>query len=541
MSRCTPVSAGLDRLRVLRVRRRLCAFAQVPLCICLPLDYRGVMPITVGELLEMPHLQMRLHSGGAAINREVSWTHTTDLPEPWHWIAGGELLMTNGMSLPRSAAAQEELIVLLANHGAAALAIGEQMYSPPLTRRLAQVSDRLGLPVLWIAFPMPFVAISRAVAEATLLEQSQRLIRTERIYRALQRVSAEAAGLKELTSALARELGCPVRVCDRLTGEDWYPGEEALPVEVRQTVRDRRGRLRAGVIAAPLDGDRRALIVDVPTHSDATLVALPDPKEQPDALLLQHAATVCALALSQARLQIEYQRRSGAELLAQILDGQLAPQAAQRQLLEAGIQVEDAVCAVSRNSEDPEILRALHLNLWRAEVTHVTVHRAGLSVTLMRADKASLDSVVRATGENGKVGISNTIGVSGRILDAEREARWALGIASQRGTSLASYEEATPWLGPRTPDEARLLIDRVLGGVLQLPAAQAAEMMTTLRAFLANGQSWQRTAEGLHVHRQTVLYRIRKIEALTGRKLADTSDLATLWLALEAMSLLEPA
>ena len=541
MSRCTPVSAGLDRLRVLRVRRRLCAFAQVPLCICLPLDYRGVMPITVGELLEMPHLQMRLHSGGAAINREVSWTHTTDLPEPWRWIAGGELLMTNGMSLPRSAAAQEELIVLLANHGAAALAIGEQMYSPPLTRRLAQVSDRLGFPVLWIAFPMPFVAISRAVAEATLLEQSQRLIRTERIYRALQRVSAEAAGLKELTSALARELGCPVRVCDRLTGEDWYPGEEALPVEVRQTVRDRRGRLRAGVIAAPLDGDRRALIVDVPTHSDATLVALPDPKEQPDALLLQHAATVCALALSQARLQIEYQRRSGAELLAQILDGQLAPQAAQRQLLEAGIQVEDAVCAVSRNSEDPEILRALHLNLWRAEVTHVTVHRAGLSVTLMRADKASLDSVVRATGENGKVGISNTIGVSGRILDAEREARWALGIASQRGTSLASYEEATPWLGPRTPDEARLLIDRVLGGVLQLPAAQAAEMMTTLRAFLANGQSWQRTAEGLRVHRQTVLYRIRKIEALTGRKLADTSDLATLWLALEAMSLLEPA
>lgn len=57
----------------------------------------------------------------------------------------------------------------------------------------------------------------------------------------------------------------------------------------------------------------------------------------------------------------------------------------------------------------------------------------------------------------------------------------------------------------------------------------------TLRVFLENGRSWQRTAEALHVHRQTVLYRIRRIEQLTGKRIADTGDLATLWLALKAV------
>ena len=210
------------------------------------------MPITVRELLEMPHLRLSLHAGGSGLDRDVSWTHTTDLPEPWRWVAGGELLMTNGMSMPRTAAGQEELIRQLVEHGAAALAIGAEMYSPALTQRLAKVSDELSFPVLWVAYPMPFVSISRTVAEATLLEQSQRLIRTERIYRALQLVSADKEGLRVLTASLSRELDCPVMICERESGGAWA-GDEEPAEDVRTAVREQRGRLRAGVMASNLE------------------------------------------------------------------------------------------------------------------------------------------------------------------------------------------------------------------------------------------------------------------------------------------------
>ena len=497
------------------------------------------MPITVAELLDMPHLRLRLHSGGQALDRAVDWTHTTDLPEPWRWIAGGELLMTNGMSVPRTAAGQEELIGQLVDHGAAGLAIGEQMYCPPLTRRLTRVSDALGLPVLWIAFPMPFVAISRAVAEATLLEQSQRLIRTERIYKALHGVSAEAAGLKRLTTALARELGCVVRICDRVSGDDWYPGQGPLPGHVRQAVGARLGHLRAGVAATSLDDGSRVLVVDVPTHSDAVLVALPGLVEQPDALLLQHAATVCALAISQARLRIEQQRRAGAELLAQILDGQMSPLSAASQLDAAGLHLESTLCVAATNRDHPATLQNLHLRLWRDSVPHVTVHRAGLAITLIPGNPEAAESIIRAAGSAGHVGLSNVVESVGRLIEAEREARWAMHIAVDRRSRSAAYNEATPSLGPRTPDEAKLLVDQVLGALRRLPEPQASELVATLRAFLNNGRSWQKTAATLQVHRQTVLYRIRKVEELTGRTLADTADLATVWLALQAITLLE--
>ena len=51
-------------------------------------------------------------------------------------------------------------------------------------------------------------------------------------------------------------------------------------------------------------------------------------------------------------------------------------------------------------------------------------------------------------------------------------------------------------------------------------------------------RSWQRCALALHVHRQTVIYRMRRVEQLTGRSLSETGDIATLWLALSALEIL---
>ena len=41
----------------------------------------------------------------------------------------------------------------------------------------------------------------------------------------------------------------------------------------------------------------------------------------------------------------------------------------------------------------------------------------------------------------------------------------------------------------------------------------------------------------MHVHRHTLRYRVRKIEQLTGRDLADARDRLELWLALRAAQL----
>jgi purine catabolism regulator len=55
--------------------------------------------------------------------------------------------------------------------------------------------------------------------------------------------------------------------------------------------------------------------------------------------------------------------------------------------------------------------------------------------------------------------------------------------------------------------------------------------------FDAN-RSWQEGANRLGIHKQTLVYRIRRIEELTGRKLGDIKDQTEMYLALRTWQLL---
>jgi PucR family transcriptional regulator, purine catabolism regulatory protein len=82
-------------------------------------------------------------------------------------------------------------------------------------------------------------------------------------------------------------------------------------------------------------------------------------------------------------------------------------------------------------------------------------------------------------------------------------------------------------------------VDRLLGPVLVYDAIHKTELLRSLAVFLEENRSWQRAAGRLHVHKQTLVYRMSRAEALTGRRLNRTADVAELWLALRARELVE--
>ena len=59
-----------------------------------------------------------------------------------------------------------------------------------------------------------------------------------------------------------------------------------------------------------------------------------------------------------------------------------------------------------------------------------------------------------------------------------------------------------------------------------------AELLPTLREFLACSGSWNACAAKMYVHVNTVRYRIRRIEELTGRNLSSLDDQVDFFLAL---------
>ncbi|WP_340384310.1 helix-turn-helix domain-containing protein [Streptomyces sp. SS7] len=134
------------------------------------------------------------------------------------------------------------------------------------------------------------------------------------------------------------------------------------------------------------------------------------------------------------------------------------------------------------------------------------------------------------------------IGVSPGFLSlrdtpqALRFARLALAGLPGTGPGVARFDDnPLAMLVAAAPAEAAHLTEVVLGPVLALPAAERARLLTTLEHWFAAAGSAADTARTLFVHRNTVRYRLRRVEELTGRSLSDPRATADLGAALLAV------
>ena len=122
--------------------------------------------------------------------------------------------------------------------------------------------------------------------------------------------------------------------------------------------------------------------------------------------------------------------------------------------------------------------------------------------------------------------------------DAAREARWALERSRATHAVLTVYGENAPLFLPRSVAEGEAVVAQILGPVLEYDAANETQMMSSLVAYLDANRAWQEASATLGVHRQTLMYRIRRIEEITGRRMHDLADQTDLFLAVRTWKML---
>jgi len=492
------------------------------------------MSITIRELTELPPLRTWIHAGAAGLDREVTWAHVCELPDPTEWIGGGELIMTTGLGVPATAAEQRTYVERLAAAGVAGLAISERLH-PPLAPELAAAADALAFPVLITGYEVPFIAIERAVADANRGESRRLLVRTLRLYEGLRLAAVEGIAGRELVERLAASAGCRAFVVDPGRGRTLLPGEAAPPAALLEEL---GAALAARTTPAPAilrlrSGALRALALPVPARRPASLLAVLGEGETPDTAVLQHVATIAALELEKLAAERERERRFGTELFVQLVDGRIAADAATGELGRLGLDG-PAIVTASAADEDDLDDRELHHRLAERAVAHLLLPRRDALLTLLAADGRSLEILRDELDPAARTGVSTTVSGAARVPDAVREARFALESARSDAQPVATYgEDASPLL-PRTLDGATLLAERVLGPLRRYDEEHGTALLESLREFLRANRSWQRAAAALSVHKQTLVYRIRRVEELTGRRLDSTEHVAELWIALRA-------
>jgi PucR C-terminal helix-turn-helix domain/GGDEF-like domain len=173
-------------------------------------------------------------------------------------------------------------------------------------------------------------------------------------------------------------------------------------------------------------------------------------------------------------------------------------------------------------------------SVWRVEVDA----QIGVLVLTPRVRLERLCTLL-AELASGPVGLSEQYLKLDQTPNALRQARLAYLAAAPSPHSLVRYEDVPiAVLLATAPDAAASVANRILGPVLALPESECDNILSTLRVWFAEDGATSVAAEKMHVHRNTVRYRLRRLEELTGRSLGQPTGLAELYLALEATRIL---
>ncbi|MFK4264475.1 PucR family transcriptional regulator [Streptomyces milbemycinicus] len=162
---------------------------------------------------------------------------------------------------------------------------------------------------------------------------------------------------------------------------------------------------------------------------------------------------------------------------------------------------------------------------------------AGLQAdTLLAAVREPLSRGLDGDGRL-TLGVSAVVHSADGLRGALEEARHARRVAAARPGRVcaAGHQELASHvlLLPFVPDDVRRAFTaRLLDPLYDYDRRHRAELIPTLEAFLDCDGSWTRCATRLHLHVNTLRYRVGRIEQLTGRDLARLEDKLDFFLAL---------
>lgn len=338
--------------------------------------------------------------------------------------------------------------------------------------------------------------------------------------------------LRQAVEGLVRSArGLPVELADaRATGT--LRAEQGLPLSSLLRAYRSGGRLLwAALTEAVAAHDRSALPRLLPGAS-----ALWDVLDQmTDAVSESYRRTEAARA--------DRDRERRAALLDVLLDGAAAADApaaseaaAQLGLPERGryavvvVAADGSAGAAETATERPGAAGAPRV-LWRI--------RASGESGLVELGHHPLESVRELLAGLGvRAGVSPVVEAPAELARAHRLAGLALRTAPESGgPHTALLDEGLPAaLVAAQAELAGRLRTVVLGPVLALPAEDRRLLLTTLGTWLACRGSTTYAAQRLYCHRNTVSNRLRRLEQLTGRSLADPRQVVELALAHAAVA-----
>ncbi len=530
--------------------------------------------ITVEAALRLSELQRgepEVVAGTSNLHREIRWVHSGEVPNIAAFLRGGELLLTTGISIARDGERQREYVRALSDRHVAGLVIELGTAFGKLPAPLVEAALETGMPLIALRREVAFVEITEAVHREIVNRQSVLMSRGEAIHRRFTKLMLDGAGVPEVLTALARTIANPV-VLQRAGGEIVY---HATHFADAADVLAGLDEVAAGAPGAP---DSFAAAVPVGGDDDwgrLIVLALDSGLDEFDLVAVERAVGLIALELLRHSQEEILAARVRGSFLNAVLEGTLSEEGARREAAAAGFAGEPelllpvSVVRVSGgkgNGDDHDRDEPGWALVWR----DVRNELAGEELPLVAgpaADGGQMLVVIGLRDADQRAAAADRLAralstAARRHVGPAGEHIVAVGPASDSWTGLhAALREAVEgapaaapsegWHDVSQPDVDRLLwqlrdtasldvfVRRQLDPLIEHDRQRKPELLPTLEAFLEHGARKTETAKTLQLERQSLYYRLDRIEEIVGADLSDGVTRLRLHLALRALRQVE--
>ncbi len=542
--------------------------------------------VSVSTLLELPVFKgYRIAAGEHGLNRPVRWVHIVAMPESddYQWTKGGEIILSVAYGLQENTERQSRIIPIMAESKIAALVISMGHYLQEIPPVMVEEANRLNFPIIEVPGDTLFVDITKAIFGTLESKQSaiQRQMRV--IHETLTRVVLDGGKIQDVAEIIASFLNKSVTIesatfevlaharrgtIDSARRKSIESGRTSPEVTntlhnsglYKQLLIERESKQLDPIPEIGLELERivAPIIVSNTIIGYMWVIAHHADLTELDHLVLEQAATTAALIIYKDRAIYENMLALRGDFFNLLLQPNQVPQTwLESQAIAFDFQLERQyqVLLFSSRKATPEDLTQL-LNSIDSQLRSVAkaliVSREQQVVVVLQTRNVPNGKQIAHTLHSFLqlqehippdliIGIGNAVKSYVEIINSYEQTKEAITIA-ERLEILGMIEFSELGLFHWLQQLSNQVLEQ---NIFYMAIAKLAEfdqkhnkqLLPTLEIFLQCGGSIKEASEILFVHRNTLLYRLDRIETFTNVQLKNPDNRLNLSVALKAFRL----
>ncbi len=552
--------------------------------------------ITINSIMNMDFMKKcKVIAGFKGINNSVTRVNIMADPDALDWVDQGELLLTTAYSFSQdNIQTQKELIRGCVEKGLAGIGIKVHPYLQSLSNEIINLANELNFPIIDLYYTIPFSTITTKVFEEIFNRQALLLQRVEKIHEELMNAMLQQYSIEGISKIIYNNLNNPLIIKLQFPDKLIAYGNDINKVELESdilienslkfyTLHERKAnekRLHEDKVLIKnkyIDRMIMPIVVKSKVFGHIFLWGLNTSLGGFDLSVIETASTTMALQILRDISIIEVENRYRSEFIEDLLslEESRRQKAIQRAHLFNLCNTSDYIVSIiefdkkidlglqhkqiinNKYKDIDEIILGIEQILKKIKITGIVARRCERIEILLSFEKISekgkLLTKFKTEIENFiiskykdldyKVGIGRCFNgidnIKNSLMDAERAIRAGQILKEDKVINFDSLDIYKILCQEGIQQELIWFYEDTLKPLDDYDNKKSTELVKTLEAYFDCKGNLKKMSDCLFTHYNTILYRVQRINDITGMSLDNSEDRLSLNVALKISKLIK--